>query len=139
MAPFDLCIFRSEFLSAPKEVLISEMVEHQKYFPVTNGEGSLKNLFLITANVPPTEQIREGNQRVLSARLSDGVFLYEEDLKMRLEEFNEKLKKVTFQKELGTVYQKVERIVAHAKVIQKMLKSALLLKSNVQLYFQKQI
>ena len=113
--------FRSEFLRAPKEVLISEMVEHQKYFPVVNPDGSLKNLFIITANIVPTEQIRQGNQRVLSARLSDGVFLYEEDLKVRLEVFNEKLKKVTFQKELGTVYQKVERIIIHAKVLQKML------------------
>lgn len=113
--------FRMEFLRVPQEVLISEMVEHQKYFPVLNLDGSLKNLFIITANVPPTDQIREGNQRVLSARLSDGVFLYEEDLKGRLEDFNEKLKKVTFQKELGTIYQKVERIMAHAKVIQQML------------------
>jgi glycyl-tRNA synthetase len=114
--------FRSEFLRVPKEVLISEMVEHQKYFPVTNPDGSFKNLFIITANVVPTEQIRQGNQRVLSARLSDGVFLYEEDLKVRLEDFNEKLKKVIFQKELGTVYQKVERILAHAKIIQSMLR-----------------
>lgn len=113
--------FRPEFLRAPKEVLIAEMVEHQKYFPAVQSDGSLNNLFIITANVPPTEQIREGNQRVISARLSDGVFLYEEDLKMRLEDFNEKLKKVIFQKELGTVYQKVERILAHAKVIQKLL------------------
>jgi glycyl-tRNA synthetase len=113
--------FPSNFLKAPKEVLISEMVEHQKYFPVVNPDGSLKNLFIITANVVPTEQIREGNQRVLSARLSDGVFLYEEDLKVPLEDFNEKLKKVTFQKELGTVYQKVERIIAHAKVLQETL------------------
>lgn len=114
--------FRPEFLKAPKEVLISEMVEHQKYFPVINSDGSLKNLFVITANVPPTDQIREGNQRVLSARLSDGVFLYQEDLKMRLEDFNEKLKKVTFQKDLGSVYQKIERILAHARIIQQMLK-----------------
>jgi glycyl-tRNA synthetase len=98
------------------------MVEHQRYFPVLNaGDQTLKNYFIITANIPPTDAIRQGNQKVLSARLSDGVFLYEEDLKIRLEEFNEKLKKVTFQKELGTLYQKVERIIAHAKTIQKRL------------------
>lgn len=114
--------FRTEFLKAPKEVLISEMVEHQKYFPVTKPDGTFTNLFVITANLPPTDEIRKGNQRVLSARLSDGVFLYEEDLKIPLEQFNEKLKKVIFQKELGTVFQKVERIVAHAKVIQALLK-----------------
>ncbi len=113
--------FREEFLKAPQEVLISEMVEHQKYFPVTHSDGSLKNVFIITANIQPTDEIRRGNQRVLSARLSDGVFLFEEDLKVRLEDLNEKLKKVTFQKELGTVYQKVERILAHAKALQSLL------------------
>lgn len=114
--------FQAKFLKAPKEVLISEMVEHQKYFPVLNSDGTLKNLFVITANVPPTDQIRQGNQKVISARLSDGVFLYEEDLKQNLESFNEKLKKVTFQKDLGMVYQKVERILAHANYLQRILK-----------------
>jgi glycyl-tRNA synthetase len=90
--------FQEEFLKVPKEVLISEMVEHQKYFPVTHLNGSLKNLFVITANIIPSEEIKIGNQKVLSARLSDGVFLYEEDLKVKLESFNEKLKKVTFQR-----------------------------------------
>ncbi len=116
-----LSTFDQKFLRAPKEVLISEMVEHQKYFPALNPDNTLKNAFVITANVPPTDQIRQGNQRVLSARLSDGVFLYEEDLKIPLENFNEKLKKVTFQKELGTVFQKVERIIAHTKILQKAL------------------
>jgi len=114
--------FASEFLRAPKEVLISEMVEHQKYFPVTDLNGSLKNLFVMTANIPATVEVCRGNQRVLSARLSDGVFLYEEDLKTRLEDFNEKLKKVTFQKDLGTVYQKVQRLLAHAEMLQKRLR-----------------
>lgn len=122
--------FRSEFLKAPKEVLISEMVEHQKYFPVVHPDGTLKNVFVITANIPPTDEIREGNQRVLSARLSDGVFLYEEDLKIPLEQFNEKLKKVIFQKDLGTVYQKVERIVAHATTLQSLLKISTLSKTK---------
>lgn len=114
--------FKQEFLKIPKEVLTSVMVEHQKYFPVGNLDGSIKNNFVITANVPPTDQIRQGNQRVISARFSDGVFLYEEDLKSRPEFFNEKLKKMTFQKDLGTVYAKVERLVCHAKVLQRMLK-----------------
>lgn len=113
--------FQADYLRIPKEVLISEMVEHQKYFPVAQKDGALKNLFVITANVAPTDEIRQGNRRVISARLSDGVFLYEEDLKSPLEQFNEKLKKMTFQKELGTVYEKVERIIAHAAVLQKML------------------
>lgn len=113
--------FNSGFLKVPKEVLISEMVEHQKYFPLAKHDGSLASLFVITANIPPTGQIREGNQRVLSARLSDGVFLYEQGLKTPLDHFNIKLEHVTFQKDLGSVFNKVQRIVAHAATLQKML------------------
>jgi glycyl-tRNA synthetase len=113
--------FDQNFLKAPKEVLISEMVEHQKYFPVLNPDGSLQNSFIITANTNPTDQIRAGNQKVLSARLTDGVFLYEQDLKVPLEQFNEKLKSVTFQKELGTVFAKVQRIVSNAEILQRTL------------------
>jgi glycyl-tRNA synthetase len=113
--------FDESFLKIPKEVLISEMVEHQKYFPVLNDDGKLVNKFVITANTHPTDQIREGNQKVLSARLSDGVFLYNQGLKEPLEKYNEKLKSVTFQKLLGTVFDKVERIQSHAKLLQKTL------------------
>ena len=114
--------FDASFLKAPKEVLISEMVEHQKYFPVANADGSLKNVFIIAANTNPTDEIRAGNCKVLSARLSDGVFLYEQDLKTPLEKFNEKLKTVTFQKELGSVYDKVERIIKHVDTLSRYLK-----------------
>jgi len=117
-----MATFDSQFLKIPKEVLISEMVEHQKYFPVASADGSLKNVFVITANTIPTDAIRSGNQKVLSARLSDGVFLYEQGLKTPLEALNEKLKTVTFQKELGTMYQKVERLERHALYLQKVLK-----------------
>ena len=114
--------FKKEFLKAPKELLICEMVEHQRYFPVANADGSLKNVFVITANNTPSDQIREGNERVLSARLSDGVFLYEQDLKSKLDQFNEKLASVTFQKELGSVFDKVKRIVSNVEKLQKELK-----------------
>lgn len=116
--------FDSTFLKAPKEILISEMVEHQKYFPVADTDGSLKNLFIITANTQPTNQIRAGNQKVLSARLSDGMFLYEQDLKSSLDTLNEKLKHITFQKELGSVFDKVERIIHHVEVLCRYLKIA---------------
>lgn len=113
--------FDPEFLKIPKEVIISEMVEHQKYFPVANSDGSLMNVFVITANTNPTDQIAQGNQKVLSARLSDGVFLYEQGIKTPLESYNEKLKNVIFQKELGSVYAKVERLQKHIAVLQKTL------------------
>ena len=103
--------FNPDFLKAPPEVLISEMVEHQKYFPVANAEGKLKNQFIITADNTPNDLIRTGNQKVLSARLSDGVFLYEQDLKVSLDAFNQKLEKILFQKQLGFMNEKVMRIV----------------------------
>jgi glycyl-tRNA synthetase len=113
--------FDPAFLKAPKEVLISEMVEHQKYFPVADNKGNLKSLFIITADNKPSDLIRRGNQKVLSARLSDGVFLYEQDLKISLEKFNEKLSVMTHQKDLGTMLDKVQRLVLIAEELNKHL------------------
>jgi len=112
------------FLKAPSEVLISEMVEHQKYFPVAAPNKQLKNIFIITADNTLSDLIRKGNQKVLSARLADGVFLYESDLKISLEKFNEKLKEVTFQKELGSVLDKVIRLISHVQVVNDALEIA---------------
>ena len=109
--------FDSAFLRAPKEVLISEMVEHQKYFPIADAKNNLKNFFIITADTLPNETIRRGNQKVLSARLTDGVFLYEQDLKSPLGSFNEKLKEMTYHKELGSMFEKVMRLIALAQLI----------------------
>lgn len=114
--------FDPAFLKAPKEVLISEMVEHQKYFPVLNLDGTLKNSFIITANTTPTDTIRAGNQQALSPRLNDGVFLYEQGLKTPLEKYNDKLKNMTFQKNLGSVYDKVLRISKLANTLHGFLK-----------------
>ena len=113
--------FDSQYLKAPKEVLISEMVEHQKYFPVEKEDGTLKNAFVITANTLPTGYIREGNQRALSSRLADGVALYEQDLRVPFDSWNAKLQAVTFQKTLGSLYDKVERLIAHARYLQQLL------------------
>lgn len=116
--------FNSDFLKAPQEVLISEMVEHQKYFPVAESSGKLMNKFIITADNTPNDLIRHGNRKVLSARLADGIFLYEQDLQQPLEKFNEKLEKMTFQKELGSVFAKVMRIVNLSQVLNDTLKLA---------------
>lgn len=132
--------FDTKFLEAPKQVLVSEMVEHQRYFPLEDEAGTLKNLFVITADNTPTDLIRKGNKKVLSARLSDGVFLYKEDLKKPLESFNDMLKAMTFQKDLGSVFDKVVRLTAHAKTLNdalaladdvKLARSALLCKSDL--------
>ena len=78
--------------------------------------------FVITANTTPTDIIRKGNQKALFPRLNDGVFLYEQGLKVKLDELNEKLKTITFQKELGSIYDKVKRIMHHTEVLQRHLK-----------------
>jgi len=120
--------FNPDFLKIPNEVLISEMVEHQKYFPLAtladDGAGTLKNQFIITADNTPTDLIRSGNQRVLSARLSDGVFLFDQDLKTPLDDFNQKLEKILFQKKLGTVQEKVTRTALLAQNLNDILKIA---------------
>lgn len=116
--------FDPAFLKAPQEVLMLEMVQHQRYFPVANSQGKLKNSFIITADNRPNDLIRKGNEKVLSARLTDGVFLYEQDLKVPLQEFNEKLKKMTFQKDLGSMFDKVIRITHHAETINNTLSLA---------------
>ncbi len=114
--------FDRRFLKAPKEILISEMVEHQKYFPLADHKGKLNNQFIITADNKPSDLIRRGNERVLSARLSDGVFLYEQDLKIPLEEWNQKLQLMTHQKELGSMLDKVERIRTIAQTLREQFK-----------------
>lgn len=113
--------FDPAFLNAPPEVLISEMVEHQKYFPLRKKDGSLLPSFVITADNIPSEEIAKGNCNVLSARLSDGVFLCEQDMKHSLEHFAEKLKHVIFQKQLGTVHDKVVRVADLANYLQEAL------------------
>ncbi len=114
--------FDSAFLNAPKELLVSEMVEHQRYFPVETEEGLLKNLFIMTLDHEPNERILDNNRKVLSARLSDGVFLYQQDLKKPLIDFLENLKTVTFHQNLGTVYQKIERLQKHSQTLHHALK-----------------
>lgn len=132
--------FSSEFLKAPKEVLMLEMVQHQRYFPLGTSSGKLKNQFIITADNKPNDLIRQGNEKVLSARLTDGVFLYNQDLKTSLEDFNQKLKNMTFQKELGSMSDKVLRLVFHVQTIneslliaseKKLVRAALLCKADL--------
>ncbi|HSX12632.1 MAG TPA: glycine--tRNA ligase [Rhabdochlamydiaceae bacterium] len=121
--------FSADFLKAPKEVLMLEMVQHQRYFPLGGAQGKLKNQFIITADNKPNPLIRSGNEKVLSARLTDGVFLYQQDLKTPLEDFNEKLKNMTFQKDLGTMFEKVLRLVFQVQTVNE----ALLLASEKKL------
>lgn len=102
--------FEKEFLELPKEVLMSEMIEHQKYVPLEGKDGKLLNNFLIVTNTYPSDTIVKGNERVIRARFSDGKFFFDEDKKFKLEDFVPRLKDVSFAKGLGTLFDKVERM-----------------------------
>ncbi|HDP81111.1 MAG TPA: glycine--tRNA ligase subunit beta, partial [Spirochaetes bacterium] len=104
------CSFDPDFLEIPDIVLITEMKEHQKYFAVRDREGSLMPNFLVVSNNPVTPNVRAGNERVITARFNDARFFFNEDRKTRLADKVESLKSVLFHKELGTIYQKTERI-----------------------------
>lgn len=104
--------FDEEFLSVPDEVLITAMREHQKYFALGDDDGKLKNLFIAVNNTKARDMdlVARGHEKVIRARLSDAKFFYEVDRQSTLDEFADKLKNVTFQEKLGTVYEKTQRI-----------------------------
>ena len=105
--------FDELFLAVPKEITVDAMLVHQRYFPLFNADGSLSNKFLITSNGNPKyhDNIVDGNQRVVAARLYDAKFFYDEDLKRPLEAYVEKLGEVVFQESLGTTRAKADRLV----------------------------
>ncbi|MDX5330642.1 MAG: glycine--tRNA ligase subunit beta [Caulobacteraceae bacterium] len=104
------------FLDLPPEVIRTSMRTHQKYFAVRDpASGALAPHFVTVANIQPEDGgrvVAAGNAKVLSARLSDARFFWDEDRKVRLEDRLEKLKGVTFHARLGTMFDRVERIVA---------------------------
>ncbi|MGD0279006.1 MAG: glycine--tRNA ligase subunit beta [Smithella sp.] len=103
--------FEEEYLKIPKEVLITTMISHQKYFPVVNDGGKLLPYFIAVSNTRPRDitVVAKGNERVLRARLADASFFFEEDKKVPLEDRVESLKKVVFHTLLGTSHKKVMR------------------------------
>jgi glycyl-tRNA synthetase beta chain len=110
--------FNSDFLEVPQDVLIISMQTHQRYFPILDKNGKLLPKFVVIRNgIEGSEQVRIGNEKVLSARLADARFFYQEDLKQPLSNNIEKLKNVVFQKDLGTIYDKVERMADIADYI----------------------
>ncbi|MBN2889490.1 MAG: glycine--tRNA ligase subunit beta [Deltaproteobacteria bacterium] len=103
--------FEEQFLRLPDEVLITVMRHHQKYFSIRNRQGELMPHFVTINNtVAHDRQLAiAGNERVLRARLNDANFFYQDDLKVDLESFVERLKNVVFQAKLGTSYEKMTR------------------------------
>ena len=113
--------FDEKFLALPDEVLTASMRGHQKYFSVKNPKsGKLANKFICVANIEAPDggaAMRTGYERVLTARLSDGWYLYNQDLKKPLKARVKELDKVTFFEGLGSVGDKARRVAALAKEI----------------------
>lgn len=111
--------FDEKFLQLPKEVLITTMKEHQRYFPVTDSNHKLLPYFVTVKNGDHNnlEIIAKGNEKVLKARLQDAVFFYEEDQKLSIEMALNKLKAVLYHDEIGTYKEKLERIRSLADTI----------------------
>lgn len=103
--------FDRAYLKLPKDVLITTMVEHQKYFPVVDGKGNLLPNFVTINNTLARDPavVARGNEKVIRARLADAEFFFQEDRKVPLDEHAKKLRKVVFHSKLGTSEDKVER------------------------------
>ena len=108
-----VCNFDEEYLTIPQEVAVTVMETHQRYFALYTKEGKLINKFVTITNYigDEFENIKAGNLRVIKARLDDAVFFFKEDTKKPLESYVENLKGMTFQKGMGSVYDKTQRIV----------------------------
>ena len=104
--------FDREFLELPEEVLVTVMRDHQKYFAIEDAKGKLLPHFLAVLNTDADPQglIRHGNERVLRARFNDARFFWQTDQKHPLRERVSWLKNVTFQKDLGSYYEKTLRV-----------------------------
>jgi glycyl-tRNA synthetase beta chain len=104
--------FDPQFLALPEEVLVTVMRDHQKYFALEDASGKLLPHFLavLNADTDPHGYIRQGNERVLRARFNDARFFWETDQKKSLLERLELLRNVTFQKDLGSYYDKTQRV-----------------------------
>ena len=111
--------FDEEFLAVPHEIIVEAMLKHQRYFPIYAADGSLTREFIIVSNADPkvNDTVRAGNERVVRPRLDDAKFFYDEDLKVGLDAFRERLAQVVFQKKLGTVLQKSERMETIASAV----------------------
>jgi glycyl-tRNA synthetase beta chain len=111
--------FDAEYLTVPKEALISAMQDHQRYFPVVDDNERLLPYFITVSNIMSQDAARviHGNERVLRARLSDAAFFYQTDKKIPLYDRLDALSGIVYQAKLGTLYEKVERISRLAGLI----------------------
>jgi glycyl-tRNA synthetase beta chain len=108
--------FSKDYLVLPRELLITVMKDHQKYFAVEGADGAITNHFVVISNTSEenADIVKVGAERVIRARFEDARFYFEEDRKRPLSARLEDLRKVTFQESLGSLYEKTERVAAIA-------------------------
>ena len=111
--------FEEKYLAIPEEILVTSMKEHQRYFDVRTVEDQLLPHFISVRNGDSVkiDNVIKGNQKVLTARLEDAEFFYNEDKKLTIEQCVEKLKHVTFHEKIGSLFEKMQRTAAAAKII----------------------
>ncbi len=111
--------FEERFLEMPKEVLVTALQEHQRYFCVENEQGHLLPAFITLSNLQSKDplQVQTGNERVVRPRLEDAMFFWSQDRKKPLADFASGLDQVTFVKELGSVGDKVRRVAQVAALL----------------------
>ncbi len=103
--------FDKKYLDIPKEIIISTLEKHQRYFPIFDKRERLTNYFFVVANKKDVKKfISEGNKRVVDARLSDARFFWEKDRSKNLIKQIAKLKDITLYEKIGTVYDKTQRV-----------------------------
>ncbi|WP_029406801.1 glycine--tRNA ligase subunit beta [Thiomicrorhabdus sp. Milos-T2] len=104
--------FDESFLSVPSEALVSAMAGHQKYFHMLDSDGKLMPNFITISNIESSNpaSVKYGNERVIRPRLADAKFFWDQDRKNPLDDFLPRLKTVVFQQQLGTLFDKVERL-----------------------------
>lgn len=112
-----------KYLELPKEVIVTPMKDHQRYFPLLDDNGNLMPYFLIVRNGDDTasENVVAGNKKVLVARLEDAKFFYDQDISRDLESYVDDLKNLTFFEGLGNMYQKTQRLVDLSEKLQQAL------------------
>ncbi|MDV2910695.1 glycine--tRNA ligase subunit beta [Pediococcus acidilactici] len=115
--------FDPKYLAIPEEVLITSMRDHQRFFFVRNQDGKLLPNFISVrnGNKKHLENVIRGNEKVLTARLEDAAFFYDEDQKNSIDYYVDRLKKVSFHDKIGTMAEKMTRVGSIAQVIAKML------------------
>jgi glycyl-tRNA synthetase beta chain len=113
------CAFERDFLRVPQEALITTMETNQKFVPVFDAQGKLTEHFIGIANIESKQpaEIRKGYERVIRPRFADAKFFYDEDLKAPLAANQEALKSVTYQQQLGSVWDKCIRVAELSRVI----------------------